>query len=223
MPRIIVFDVNETLLDLQALDPHFQRIFGSASVKQNWFAQVLQSSMVATITNAYVDFGTIGSHALEITAARQGIQLSGNDRQKISEAMLTLPPHPDVIENLERLRQAGLRLATVTNSAQKAVNAQLTNAGLMDYFEQALSVDAVQRFKPAAQVYQMAAKKLNVDIGQMRLVAAHEWDVTGAIRAGAAAAFVARPGMVLGPLSERPDIIGKDLYEVTDQILAIET
>lgn len=223
MSKIIVFDVNETLLDLGGLRPHFERIFGDANVLKQWFSQVLQSALVVTITDNYTDFGTVGRNALEMTAARHGIELSDDDRSQIVGSMLTLPPHPEVPESLERLRDAGLRLAALTNSSAAAVEAQLTNAGLMDYFEQALSVDAVRRFKPAAEVYQMAAEKLNIDISNMRMVAAHDWDVTGAIRAGASGAFVARPGMVLGPLSEKPDIIGKDLSEVADKIIEIET
>jgi 2-haloacid dehalogenase len=59
-------------------------------------------------------------------------------------------------------------------------------------------------------------------VGQVRLVAAHAWDVAGAIRAGCAAAFVARPGMVLNPLFEPPDVIGADLREVADRIIEVE-
>ena len=65
----------------------------------------------------------------------------------------------------------------------------------------------------------VAASELGVEISEIRLVAAHDWDVTGALRAGCRAAFVARPGMVLGPLAERPDISGRDLREVAEQIL----
>jgi 2-haloacid dehalogenase len=71
--------------------------------------------------------------------------------------------------------------------------------------------------------YRMAAESLGVEIGQVRLVAAHSWDVAGALRAGCAAAFVARPGMILDPLVERPDVVGVDLREVADRILEVET
>ncbi len=98
----------------------------------------------------------------------------------------------------------------------------MTNAGLIDHFEQVLSVEDVRRFKPAVETYRMAATKLGVEISNIRLVAAHDWDIAGALRAGCAAAFIARPGMVLGPLAERPDIIGKDLHEVIERILEIE-
>ena len=88
--------------------------------------------------------------------------------------------------------------------------------------EQVLSADMVGRLKPGPEPYRMAAERMGVDIGGMRLIAAHAWDVAGALRAGCAAAFVARPGMVLDPLVERPDVIGADLGEVADQILALE-
>ena len=219
MARVCVFDVNETLLDLGALDSHFERIFGDASVRRAWFLQVLHSALVATVTGAYSDFGTIGGAALEMTAERQGVTLSDEDRHLIVAGMRELPPHSEVAENLSRLREAGIRLATLTNNTQQVAETQLQNSGLRHYFEQALSADAVKRLKPAPEPYRMAAESLGVDVGEIRLVAAHAWDVAGALRAGCAAAFVARPGMVLDPLVERPDVVGADLSEVADRIL----
>jgi 2-haloacid dehalogenase len=220
--RICVFDVNETLLDLGALDPHFGRIFGDAGVRRAWFGQLLQSALVATVTDAYSDFGAIGGAALEMMAERQGVSLSDEDKLQILGGMRELPPHPEVAGSLSRLRDAGLRLATLTNSTQQVAEAQMENSGLRGYFEQLLSADTVRRLKPAPEPYRMAAQTLGVDVGEIRLVAAHAWDVAGALRAGCAAAFVARPGMVLDPLVERPDVVGADLREVADRILEVE-
>jgi 2-haloacid dehalogenase len=223
MARVCVFDVNETLLDLGALDPHFERAFGDAGVRRLWFLQLLQSALVATVTDTYSDFGTIGGAALEMVAERQGVDLSDEDRQKILGGMRELPPHPEVAESLDRLRDAGLRLATLTNSTQQVAEAQMNSSGLREYFEQILSADAVGRLKPAPEPYRMAAQALGVEVKGVRLVAAHAWDVAGALRAGCAAAFVARPGMVLDPLVEHPDVVGADLREVADRILEIES
>jgi 2-haloacid dehalogenase len=223
MVRVCVFDVNETLLDLGALDPHFEQAFGDAGVRRVWFLQLLQSALVATVTDTYSDFGTIGGTALEMVAERQRISLSDEDRQRILGGMRELPPHPEVAESLDRLRDAGLRLATLTNSTQQVAEAQINNSGLRDYFEQILSADAVKRLKPAPEPYRMAAQSLGVEVEEVRLVAAHAWDVAGALRAGCAAAFVARPGMVLDPLVEPPDVVGADLREVADRILEIES
>ena len=222
MARVCVFDVNETLLDLGALDVHFERAFGCAGVRRAWFMQLLQSALVATVTGAYSDFGEAGGAALEMVAEREGVDLSDEDRQKILGGMRELPPHPEVAENLDRLRSSGLRLATLTNSTRQVAEAQMENSGLRDYFEQILSADDVKRLKPAPEPYRMAAESLGVEVEAVRLVAAHAWDVAGALRAGCAAAFVARPGMVLDPLVERPDVVGTDLRQVANRILEVE-
>ncbi len=220
MARVSVFDVNETLLDLGALDHRFGRVFGDAAVRWEWFQQVLQSALVATVTGSYSDFGTVGGAALEMTAARRGMGLSDEDRRDILGGMRELPPHPEVPEALDRLRDAGIRLAALTNSTEEVANAQLSNAGIADRFEQILSADTVKRLKPAPEPYRAAAKSLSIGIEEVRLVAAHAWDVAGAMRAGCAAAFVARPGMVLDPLVQRPDVVGSDLNEVASLIIA---
>jgi len=222
MPRVCVFDVIETLLDLQALDPHFQHVFGDATVRQQWFNQLLQSASVTIVTDAYAEYGTIAGTALDMIAARHSTNLSQEDRQTILSAIKTLPPHPDVLVSLARLRDAGIRLAALTKSTAAVAQAQLSNAGLTDYFEQILSADSVQRLKPAPEPYRMAAERMGVGVENMRLVAAHAWDVAGAMAAGCAAAFVARPGKVLDPLFLAPEIVGNDLSEVAERILAIE-
>ena len=222
MARVCVFDVNETLLDLGALDPHFERVFGDAGVRQSWFLQVLQSALVATLTGAYSDFGAVGAAALDMTAERQGVRLSEEDRGSILGGMRELPPHPEVPAALDLLRDAGLRLAALTNNTAEVAEAQLANAGLSDRFEKILSADTVRRLKPAPEPYRAAAQALGVETSHVRLVAAHAWDVIGAMRAGCAAAFVARAGMVLDPLAGPPDVVGADLSAVATSIIASE-
>lgn len=220
MPRVVVFDVNETLLDLKALDPHFERVFGDAAVRRQWFQQMLQNMLVSIVTDRYADFGSIGRAALHMTAERAGKQLSEDDKKTILGTIRELRPHPEVPQQLRRLKDAGLRLGTLTNSTLQVAEAQLRNAGIRDLFEHVLSGDSVKKLKPAPEPYRHAAERFGVPVGQVRLVAAHAWDIAGALRAGCAAAFVARPGMVLDPNNDRPDIAGKDLTEVADQILA---
>ena len=90
------------------------------------------------------------------------------------------------------------------------------------YFEAVISADSTRHLKPAPQPYQAVAEHCGVGIGQVRLVAAHLWDITGALAAGCQAAFVARPGMVLSPLGKQPTIAGSDMSAVIDQIIATD-
>jgi len=133
--------------------------------------------------------------------------------------MSSLPPHPEVADALAALKRTRLHVAALTNSTESVAVAQLTNAGIADYFDRILSADSVRQLKPAAEAYRSVARAFDVDIAEVRLVAAHSWDVSGALAAGCKAAFVARPGMVLSPIGPQPDIVGADIAEVVDQIV----
>jgi 2-haloacid dehalogenase len=220
--RIVVFDVNETMLDINALEPHFTRAFGSAQVLREWFSTVLLYSNVATLAGPYSDFGAIAGAALEMVASARSLDLKPQDRDAILGGMRTLPAHADVHGGLRRLREAGFRLVTLTNSAPATVEQQLRNAGINDLFERSFSVDAVKRFKPAPEPYRHVARELGVAPGELRMVAAHAWDIMGAVQAGCAAAFVARAGKVLYPLAPKPDVTGPDLIVVADGIIAAD-
>ena len=222
MPRVIVFDLIGTLLDLQALDPYFERFFGDAAVRKEWFRQTLQLAMAATVANAYEDFRVQADTGLEITARHYKVSLLGEEKNLILGTQRKLRPFPDVAQSLQRLRAAGLRLATLTNSTAQAAEAQLSFAGLRDHFDHVISADEIRCFKPAPDVYHLAAKRLGVESGQVRLVSAYDWDVTGALRAGCAAVFVARPGQVMNPFGPQPDVKGTDLGAVVEQILTVE-
>lgn len=223
MSRVLIFDVNETMLDLRALDPHFERVFGDGGVRRQWFLQFVQNFLVTIVVGTYVDFGTIGRGALDMIAKRLGKTLTDEDRKQILGSIRELPPYPEVRGSLKRLKAAGFRLGTLTNSTKPVAEAQMQHAGLIELFEQILSADEVKRLKPAPEPYRMSADRFGVPINEVRLVAAHAWDIAGALRAGCKGAFVARPGMVLDPIHEPPDVVGRDLHEVADKIIAMET
>ena len=221
MARVLVFDVNETLLDLAALRDPFARAFGDAAPMGEWFARLLHGSLVATVTDSYEDFASIGRRALDALASRRGRELQEAERDAILGTMLELPAHPEVPDALSRLHSAGFPLATLTNSSPEMARAQLAHAGILEPFSQVFSVEEVRRYKPAPEPYHMAAERFGVDPLDMRMVAAHDWDVWGAMRAGCAAAYVARTEapFVLG---SPPDLAGPDLSAVADAILEVD-
>ena len=155
--------------------------------------------------------------------ASRGKTLSEDERAGVLDAMRSLPPQPDAIDGLRRLADAGVRLVALSNSSTTAVEAQLHNPGLAPFFERAFSVDAVRRFKPAPEPYRFVAQALGVETSTLRMVAAHAWDIVGAMRAGCVGAFVARSGKVLYPLAPPPDVVGPDLRIVAERIIAADT
>jgi 2-haloacid dehalogenase len=222
MASVIAFDVNETLLDLSALDGAFQDLFGDVALRPQWFAQMLQLAFVGGLTGEYVDFTTAQHAALRMLAERTGRALSDADADGVVDAMSTLPPHPEVREALTRLHRAPLTMVALTNSVLPVAEAQLQHAGLRDLFDAVISADTVGRLKPAPEPYRAVAEYFGVPTADVRLVAAHPWDISGALAAGCRAALVRRPGVVASPIGAQPDITGPDIADVVAQIIAAD-
>lgn len=153
MASVIAFDVNETLLDLQALDQPFEALLGSASLRPQWFSLMLQLAFTGGLTGQYVDFGTAQRAALAMLAEREGVPLTTSDVDRLVGRMSSLPAHPEVPGALAALARTRLRLVALTNSVQHTAEAQLASAGLSDFFEIVLSAGSTGHLKPAPQPY----------------------------------------------------------------------
>lgn len=217
-PRIIFFDVNETLLDLQALkEPVSKALGGRDDLLPLWFSTMLHHSLVSSVIDEYHDFGEIGVAALQMVAEANGIKLNKeNARSAIIPTFISLPPHLDVVPGLTKLKEAGYRLATFTNSSQAGITKQLMNAKLDKLLTEKITVDEIKKFKPDLSVYAYGLKRVGVEAKDAMMVAAHGWDIAGIKAAGMKAVFISRPGKVLYPLAQRPDYIVKDLNELAE-------
>ena len=222
-PSVIVFDVNETLIDIKTLEPLFESLFGGVGVMREWFAQLILYSEAVTLSGIYVPFDDLADGVLRMVGETRQIKVSNADVTELRSLLKSMPPHSDVAEALSRLRYAGFRLATLTNSPRSRGEGPLDHAGLAKHFEHMFSVSAVQKFKPAREVYQMVADALNVELEDMCLVAAHAWDTLGAQAVGCAGALVTLPGnaVLIVPGLPEPDIVASDILSVADEIIRL--
>ncbi|MVN78315.1 haloacid dehalogenase type II [Hymenobacter sp. HMF4947] len=219
-PQVILFDVNETLLDMSPLKAAVTAAFGNKAAFNHWFGLLLQHALVATVTGRYFAFGTIADAALDMTAhmlQEQALTLA--EKHAIISLLTKLPPHPDVPAGLQQLHDAGFRLMAFSNSPAATLAEQLRYANLPEYFEQQLSIEAVQRYKPHPDTYHYAAKQAGVLPAAAMLVAAHGWDVAGALHAGLLAGFIARPGQTLYPLAPPPTCQAPTLTALAGQLV----
>src|SRR6202142_39877 len=107
---LIVFDVNETLLDLQTMEPVFERIFGEKQAMRLWFANFIMYSAALTVAGCCVPFTDIGAAVMKMLADTRGIQIRDADKQELTEKFSTIPPYPEVPAARRKLRAAGFRL-----------------------------------------------------------------------------------------------------------------
>ena len=215
----IVFDVNETLLDLETLQPTFQRIFGDKLAMRLWFANLILYSAALTVANSYVPFTDIGGAVMTMLANVRGVKVSEADRDELTEKFSTMPPHPEVPAALRKLRSAGFQLFTLTDNLIKVQERQLREGGIIDLFEKRFSADGVHRHKPAPETYASLEKALDAKPSDFCLIACHTWDTLGAVAAGWEAALIKRPWNDVLGVGPQPQIVGKDLDDVADQLI----
>ena len=221
-PSVLVFDVNETLIDIDAMAPLFEQLFGDSRAMREWFGQLVMYSMTTALSGCYVDFFTLGQGVLRMLGDIHGVRIADPDLDRIKRAMLTMPAHPDVADGLAALRDNGFRLATLTNSPPNPGGASpLQGAGLGGYFERQFSVDARRTYKPARDVYDYVCRELDVSPADCMMVAAHVWDTVGAQSAGFSAALITRPGNAPLPLDglPQPALVVDDLRELARQLI----
>jgi 2-haloacid dehalogenase len=217
---LIVFDVNETLLDLQSMEPLFERIFAEKGAMRLWFANLIMYSAALTVAGCYVPFTDIGSAVMKMLADTRGIRIGDADKKELTDRFSTMPPHPDVPGALRRLRDAGYRLFTLTDNLLEVQTRQLEHGGIADLFERRFSADEVRHHKPSRPAYAHVERELGVEPSQVCLIACHTWDTLGAVAAGWEAALIKRAGNDVLGVGPQPQIVGDDLEEVADQIIA---
>jgi 2-haloacid dehalogenase len=217
---VIVFDVNETLLDLETLRPTFERIFDDPAAMRLWFAGLITYSEALTLAGVYVPFTDIGAAVLRMLAATRGIAVTAADSAELTDRFASMAPHPEVPAALRRLRAQGFRLFTLTDNTLEISGRQLQTAGLIDLFERRFSVDeTVRRHKPAPEAYHSVAHALDLQPETICLVACHVWDTIGALSAGWQAGLILREGNAPLEVGPQPNYIADDLDGIADQLI----
>jgi 2-haloacid dehalogenase len=220
-PPVLVFDVNETLIDIDSVASLFGDLFGDRRVLREWFNQLVMYSMTLTLSEHYVDFFALGQGVLRMLAEAHQVDITDDDVGRVTAAMRTMPAHPDAVGALTQLRDNGFRLVTLTNSPHvPGAPTPLESAGLDGLFERQLSVDSCRAFKPAPAVYRHVCHELGVLPADCLMVAAHVWDLLGADHVGFGSALVTRgvntPLHVAG--LPQPDLVVGDLQEIADLV-----
>src|SRR6516162_2573096 len=104
---LIVFDVNETLLDLETMSPTFERVFDDKAAMRLWFANFILYSAALTVAGQYVPFTDIGAAVMTMLADTRGVKIKDADKTELTEKFSMMPAHPEVPAALGRLRRAG--------------------------------------------------------------------------------------------------------------------
>ncbi len=218
-PKLLIFDINETLLDMSALKLSINKALKEERAFDIWFPTLLQYSLVESITENYNDFSEIAGATLKMTSHKLDVKLSEQDIKNTLNPITKLKAYPEVAGCLEKLKKCGFILVALSNGKPQVLNDQLKFAKIHHHFDEVLSIEEVKNYKPHYSTYHYAYSSVNILPEDTMLIAAHGWDIAGAKRAGIQAAFISRPGKSLYPLALKPDLTGSSLEEITNFLI----
>jgi 2-haloacid dehalogenase len=214
-PSWVLFDLNGTLLDIASVA---EPLGDDTQLVDEAFQETVLHTMADSLSGApYRPLPDYLRAALE-----RRLRAAGRDTGALDAAMeraAAMDPFPEAGEALRTLREAGAKTGTLTNSATEAAEKALDHAGLLDLMDAVIGTDVVGVFKPDPRVYGAAVERLGVEPHEICLVAAHAWDVSGAMRAGLRAAWVSRKERWLPPTALDPEIRAADLADAARQIV----
>lgn len=216
-PRLVVFDVNETLSNMSPMGRRFEDVGAPAHLASTWFAQLLRDGFALTAVDASEPFARLAAESLRVSL--HGFSLDRGVEEAVDHVMAgfaDLGVHEDVPDGVRALHDLGIRLVTLSNGSASVAEALLDRAGIRGHFDALLSVEQAGTWKPAAGAYAYALDQCRVDPMDAMLVAVHPWDTDGAARAGLGTAWVDRDGGVYPHYFRSPDLRPRSLTELAE-------
>ncbi|HZZ50134.1 MAG TPA: HAD family hydrolase [Pseudonocardia sp.] len=219
-PKVVLFDVLETLLDLEALRPRFVDVGRAGHELELFFSRTLRDGMALTLAGGAPPFLEVARSALIRSTGRR---LSESAVQHVLDGFAELPPHPDVETALAVLARARVPAYAFTQGGGDVTRAALDRAQLRSYLRGVLSSEELGSFKPPASVYHWACRRVGAVPANTALVAVHSWDVHGAVRAGLLAGLATRHEGGMSDIYDAPHVVAEKLDEVVERLLELPT
>ena len=218
-PRVVLFDVIETLFSLAPLKERFARNGLAEACADLFFAQLLRDAFALSAAGVFKPFPEIAQGTLQVMLESRGRQGVDSAVKDILSAFGELPAHEDVKAALDAVRHAGATAVLLTNGSRANTEKLVAGAGLSDLVDDVISIEDIQVWKPQAAVYREACRLCGVTTGEATLIAAHAWDVHGAMQAGLGGIWVRRQDSLYHPVMGIPDGRAQDLTEAVDLAL----
>jgi 2-haloacid dehalogenase len=213
--KAIAFD-GFPIIDPRPVFARAEEIFpGRGSELSNaWRTRQFEYTWLRTLSGNYADFWQVTEQALVFAAKALQLDMSPAQRIQLMATYLDLKAWPDVAPALKRLKDAGIRMAFLSNFTADMLDAAVTNSGLDGMFEAHLSTDRVKAFKPDPRAYQMGVDAFGMPKEEIAFAAFAGWDAAGAKRFGYPTFWVNRANAPLEELGVAPDGSGTGLQDL---------
>ncbi|MCK8463463.1 haloacid dehalogenase type II [Aliiroseovarius sp. S1339] len=219
--KAIAFDAYGTLLDVYSVGALAEKLFPGkgAAIAITWRDKQIEYTRLRTMCDRFVDFWQVTGDALDYACDAQGVDLTADARTALMAEYEELTAFAENHAALTRLQDAGMPMAVLTNGSAGMIAAALKAAKLAGFFDHVLSVDSVQKFKTAPEVYQMGPDAFGCAASEILFVSSNCWDICGATWFGYHTIWLNRYDQPMERLGVEPSARGKTLTDVADYLL----
>lgn len=191
-----------------------------AELSNAWRTRQFEYQWLRALSGRYADFWQTTEDALVFSGELLKLDLTTDKRKQLMDAYLGLKAWPDVLPALQSLKEAGIRLAFLSNATSKILDAGIKNSGLEGVFEHVLSTDKIKTYKPDPRAYQMAIDAFNLKREEILFVPFAGWDAAGAKSFGYTTFWVNRLNLPVEKLGVVPDAVGQNLTDLVGFVKA---
>ncbi len=191
-----VFDAYGTLFDIKSSAGRWRDILGDKAevLAELWRSKQIEYAWWRSLVGVYEDFWHVTGSSLDAAMTTLGLNKDAALRSHLMTRFLQMEPHLDVKDALSRLKQAGVRTATVSNGTVSMLMSSIKNAGLYSLVDERISADGAKNYKPHPAVYQLVAERLNLPAERICFLSSSAFDAAAASIYGFKAVWVNRLG-----------------------------
>jgi 2-haloacid dehalogenase len=217
--RACVFDAYGTLFDIASVAQTAAAGLADRgrALTELWRSKQLQYTWLRGLAGRHADFLTVTGESLDFAMESLGIQ-DPQLRARLLDGFLRIDAYPEVRPCLDRLRDAGITLAILSNGTPEMLDRAATDAGILGHFAAVLSVEAAGVFKPHPDVYRLATERLALPAEEICFVSANGWDAWAAKAFGFHVLWCNRFGQTPEHLPPPPDGVIGDLASVATRL-----
>lgn len=219
--QAIVFDLYGTLYDVHSVIRACDEVYPEhgEAISRLWRQKQLEYTWLRSLMGRYVSFEKATEDALRFTCAYLGLPLDDKTHQRLSDTYLRLRPYPDTPGALQRLKAAGIPLGIISNGSRRSIEQVVTNSEMKWAFDELISVEEVQVFKPDNRVYSLAEKRMGHPRENILFISSNAWDASAAVHFGFPVCWINRQNTVFEELDARPSNTVRDLGAMADWLL----
>lgn len=195
--------------------PAFRRVIelypeNGKQIVDLWQSKQFAYQWLRACGQRYRNFREVTRDALDLAFDTFGVRAPEAQREEIMEGFDRLNAWPDVPAGLQALKEQGLRISVLSNMTEEMLQRGIRHSGLNAYFDQVISTDSIQSYKPAPVAYQLGVNRLKMKKEEILFVPFAGWDMAGAKWYGYPTYWVNRLGAQEDRLDAVSDGTGTD-------------